>query len=358
MKQRLLILFLFLFLVGCSVKEEAYDITVFQKPVSSIYTGQVKQKLPHGNGFAKLDTDSTIEGTFEKGIFMSGNANHVAYSFSYQDYNANGYYTGEVLDQMPTGAGTFESDTFSYEGSWSNGNPDGIGKAKIDSFLIPSDTETLTGTYEGAIEDGKAQGDGIFTYQENESEIEMKGSFSQNQFHGSFLKTIHYPTTTRSYPVYYENGTLIQNPATMIAYLEGMRYESYCVSDTQFSFLLENTSIFEGSQQNSNEINSSFDYTSFSEEDTPSLIRIENAEIKSIQRYKPYENADTVTSMIVSNVDGWYHLFFAYSVDTVDTGDVVDIIALPLCHRTLTSPEQDYPCIDGAGAYVVSNHAQ
>lgn len=88
------------------------------------------------------------------------------------------------------------------------------------------------------------------------------------------------------------------------------------------------------------------------------MIRIENAEIKSIQRYKPYENADTVTSMIVSSMDGWYHLFFAYSVDTVDTGDIVDIIALPLCHRTLTSPEQDYPCIDVAGAYVISNNAQ
>ena len=59
-----------------------------------------------------------------------------------------------------------------------------------------------------------------------------------------------------------------------------------------------------------------------------------------------------VLHIIIRNQDGWVHLVFAYSVESVDLGDTADFYALPLCHSVLTTPEQDEQAIDAAGVIV------
>ncbi len=341
-------------LAGCSVKEKEMEITVFQNTVASVYTGKVKRKLPEGEGTAVLENNAVAEGLFEQGAWVSGTADNVPYSISYNDGMISGTYTGEVLEQLPSGSGTFLSDGFTFEGTWNSGVPDGPGTVMAQQFRIGSSSDMLEGSYTGDVLKGLAEGNGTFVYQDEEHEIKMEGSFAGSKFDGLLVKTISYGDTDKSYPVYYQNGQELQDAAAMIAYLEGMRNESYCLSEAQLSFIKDHAVLFDGTFTDKDlpKEYAAFNHDTFKETDQPSLILIKNAVIRSVQRYKPYKGADTVTSLIVENSDGWYHLVFAYGVTKADRGDIVDICALPLCKSTLTAPEKDYPAVDAAGAVV------
>jgi hypothetical protein len=352
MKKLLLLILPAVLLAGCSVKEQETEITVFGNPMTAVYTGKVKRKVPNKEGSAVLSDDAAVEGIFADGVFVSGTADEVPYSTTYNTQTITGTYSGEVAETLPSGSGSFESDTFKYEGTWTGGTPDGTGTMTADQFSVGTGDSAVAGSYSGGVNQGLADGTGTFTYQEGNNEIEMAGTFAKNQYDGLMTKTVRYPDTEKSWPVYYRNGTLQDSPAAMIAYLEGMRSESYCLKESQLSFINEHAALFEGNGE-APETDTAFDYEAFTEDDAPSFLQISYASVKSVQRYIPYEGADTVTSLIVQNQDGWYHLFFAYPVEDISNGDTVTICALPLCRSTLTAPEEDYPAIDAAGAVLI-----
>ena len=353
MKKTILLILSLMLLAGCSAKNMETEITVFQRLAPAVYTGKVKRKLPDGEGMALLESDGSIKGQFEKGVWISGEAEKVPYRASYQDQTIDGIYTGEVSEQLPSGNGVFESESFSYDGTWNQGLPVGTGTISSASFPIDTSSEVLEGSYNGEVRQGLAEGNGTFIYEDSGHEIQMAGVFSGNRFDGRMIKTIRYSNTEKSFPVYYQKGTLVQNAAAMISYLEGMRNESYCLSEKETSFIFDHAALFEGTETGSKtDYNHDFDYAGFQEGSDPSLFLISQAVIRSVQRYKPYADSDTVTSMIVQNQDGWYHLVFAYSVEDADQGDIADIGILPFCHSTLTSPEQEYSAIDAAGTAV------
>lgn len=354
MRKILLLILSALLLAGCSVKEQEMEITVFNQTVSAVYTGKVKRKLPNGEGAAQLAGSAAVDGVFEEGAFVSGNADNVPYDVTYLEESVSGTYTGEVAEQLPSGTGVFSSDTFSYDGTWTNGVPDGTGSITTDRFRITAPDGDLEGSYTGEVSNGLAEGAGTFLYPDGNSEIRMEGNFAKNQFDGTMVKTIRYQDTERAYPVYYQNGKPVYNTVSIIAYLEGMRNESYCLSEEQLAFINEHASLFEGKADAPDKYNDVFEYDAFTENDTPALIRIDNAVIKSVQRFKPFDGADTVTSMIVQNYDGWYHLIFAYAVEEADEGETMNFCALPLCRTTITAPEEDYPAIDAAAAAVTN----
>ena len=356
MKKTILLILPAVLLAGCTVKEKEKEITVFRNTVTSVYTGKVKHKLPEGEGQALLDNNASVTGLFEQGTLVSGEAVSVPYTITHNDLEISGLYTGEVSDELPAGTGTFESEFISYNGSWVNGVPDGPGVVTAERFRIDSPSGILEGSYSGDVRKGLAEGTGTFVYLDGDLKTEMTGSFAGSQFDGLLVKTVSYEDTAKSYPVYYQKGEQLHDTAAMLAYLEGMRNESYCLSEEQLSFISDHTSLFEGKTSDtdlSGLYNSTFDEEAFQEGEEPSLILIRNATVRSIQRYKPYDGADTVTSMIVQNSGGWYHLVFAWSVSSVDQGSTADICALPLCRSTLTAPEQDYPAIDCAGAVIM-----
>ncbi|MBQ9327148.1 MAG: hypothetical protein IJ225_01270 [Solobacterium sp.] len=302
MKQRILLVLSFLLLAGCTVSDQETEITVFGNPTPSVYTGEVKQKLPNGEGSAILQGDELVEGTFEEGVFLSGNVEQVPYSISFFDQSISGIYTGEVADQFPSGEGEFISDGFLFQGTWINGAPQGPGVVSAESFIINTPSESLEGRYDGELSAGPAQGKGTFIYQSDGHEITMTGTFNNNRFDGTLIRTIQYHDTEKSYPVVYQNGVQQESAASMIAYLEGMRVQSYCLNDDQWSFLSEHTSLFEGTNKEDQLLKDSvteFDYDSFQETDSPTLILIQNAKVYSVERYKPYTGADPVTSIIV-----------------------------------------------------------
>ena len=356
MKKMILLILPGLLFTGCAVKEKEAEVTVFGNTVPAVYSGRVKKKLPNGEGTAILENDARAEGTFELGTYIAGKTDSVPYTITYMDQEISGTYTGEVSEQLPSGNGTFTADTLSYTGTWSAGAPAGTGTITASSFRIDTPAEVLEGSYTGDVQDTRAEGNGVFIYQSGNEEIQLEGGFTDNRFDGPMTKTVRYKDTVKTYPVYYRNGRLQETAVALIAYLEGMRNDSYCLNVEQLTFISDHSRQFEGKVKEediSALYNHTFDYAGFKDEDTPELIMIRNAAVRSVQRYKPYDGADTVTSMIVQNNDGWYHLVFAYSEDSADPGEYVDICALPLHRSTITAPEQDYPCIDAAGVYVI-----
>ncbi|MBQ6222541.1 MAG: lipoprotein, partial [Solobacterium sp.] len=282
MKKMVLLILAALVLTGCTVKEKDTEITVFNNPVSAVYTGKVKRKVPDGEGTAIMDTDVSVEGLFENGTLVSGEASNVPYSITYNTQMISGTYTGEVADQLPSGSGDFTSDMFSYSGTWIDGEPDGKGTVSAENFRIDTLSDALEGSYSGEVNQGLAEGYGTFTYTDGSHEIEISGNFTGNKFDGLMVKTIRYPETVKSFPVYYQKGWPLHTAVAMIAYLEGMRNESYCLSEAQSSFISEHSALFEGTRKDiPGEYDSAFDYESFSEEDEPSLVLIRNAVIRS-----------------------------------------------------------------------------
>ena len=354
MKKTVLLVLSALLFAGCSVKDQETEITVFHNPVPASYTGKVKRKIPNGEGSAQLEQNARVEGIFENGVLISGEAEQVPCDITYRDAVISGSYSGSVAEELPSGNGSFESEAFSYTGTWTAGQPDGTGTLSALQFSIDTPEGTLNGSYSGEVRMGLAEGNGTFVVQNDTLETELSGTFSNNRFDGLLTKTIRYPDTVKSYPVYYQNGTPVKSAAAMIAYLEGMRNDSYSLSEAQLSFISDHSALFEGTGTNAQlpDVRTDFDYESFTEHSEPSLILISNAEVRSVQRYKPYPDSDTVTSMIVHNPDGWYHLVFACSADAADKGDVMNFYALPLCRSTITAPEQDYPAIDAAGVMI------
>lgn len=356
MKKAVLLILPVLFLAGCTVKNKEMEITVFHTPMSAVYTGKVKRKLADGEGSARLENEAGVEGIFEKGTWISGEAEAVPYRVSYGDQTYSGSYTGSVSEEMPEGTGEFRSESFSYNGTWTNGAVDGTGTVSTPSFQMDTAEEVITGSYSGTIREGLAEGTGTFVYRDGEDEIQMEGSFVGNQYDGKLIRTIRTRGSERSYPVYYSKGSLLHTPASMIGYMEGMRQKSYCLNDDQLSFIENHEAMFDGSEtvgKQSDEYDKAFAFGSFMDGSDPSLILIPDCLIQSIQRYKLREDTDPVTSMIVQNGDEWYHLVFAYSVDSAEQGDTVDVAAMPLCRTVLTAPEQDYPAIDAAGCAVI-----
>lgn len=356
MKKIILMILPVFLLAGCTVKEKEMEITVFRNVVSSVYTGEVKKKLPEGEGEAVLENDARVEGLFEQGALISGAASKVPYSTSLGEIQFDGIYSGDVSEQLPSGNGEFSSDDFTYKGTWISGQPTGQGTVSSERFIINTPEDVLEGSYIGDMNQGLAEGKGTFTYQSEEDEIRMEGSFAGGQFDGLLVKTITHNDRVRSYPVYYQNGAAVDSAASKIAYLQSMRNDPYCLSEAQWSCISDHSALFEGkgTEKDAEKFNSvSFDYKAFSETDEPAIMVIRNADVLSVQRYQPYPGSDPVTSMIVQNEDGHYHLIFAYSEEDADKGDKVDICALPLCRSTLTAPEQDYKAIDAAGAMVI-----
>ncbi|MBQ6451871.1 MAG: hypothetical protein IJJ29_08120, partial [Solobacterium sp.] len=246
MKKMILLILPVLLFTGCAVKEKEAEVTVFGNTVPAVYSGRVKKKLPNGEGTAILENDARAEGTFELGTYIAGKTDSVPYTITYMDQEISGTYTGEVSEQLPSGNGTFTADTLSYTGTWSAGAPAGTGTITASSFRIDTPAEVLEGSYTGDVQDTRAEGNGVFIYQSGNEEIQLEGGFTDNRFDGPMTKTVRYKDTVKTYPVYYRNGRLQETAVALIAYLEGMRNDSYCLNVEQLTFISDHSRQFEG----------------------------------------------------------------------------------------------------------------
>lgn len=153
----LFIVLISLSLFGCGGPKEVTDeeITVeyLNNSINGKYTGTFENKVPNGEGtFVYDDGDHkvTYSGNWIEGK-MSGDG-HVddnKYSiFYFNEYDVIGDYSGEAVDGIPNGKGTFNGKNkydvnFCYTGEFKKGNFNGHGHIDFDN----DETYTQDGNY-------------------------------------------------------------------------------------------------------------------------------------------------------------------------------------------------------------------
>lgn len=154
-----------------------------QKDNRHLYTGDFKNRKPHGQGRLEYEDGSIYTGNFSNGL-----PNGIG-RMEYKDPQGQRTYRGHFKDGLPQGNGIMSSpDGRCYDGSFENGLPHGNGILHfpnkegrcIGSFVngqiqghgivIKSDGYS----WEGEFENGKAKGEGIYRYLDKEITIKKE----------------------------------------------------------------------------------------------------------------------------------------------------------------------------------------
>lgn len=119
-----------------------YNLTYDGQELPGKYTGSIMNKLPSGNGTFTAtggDYSFTYTGEWEDGsIAGAGTLDYDKYVVHFTDgVNREGKYSGETLDGIASGSGTFtatndEGYQYTYTGEWLNGLYNGYGVVKFD----------------------------------------------------------------------------------------------------------------------------------------------------------------------------------------------------------------------------------
>lgn len=108
--------------------------------------------------------------------------------------NRNGKYTGQTVNGLPNGEGSFVADdsmpTLRYDGTWTAGKPSGKGYLKDEGYQIrfvlgERGEYDRVGVFEGETIDGVASGKGTFTVvNDDNTKMTYSGSFAAGTLNG------------------------------------------------------------------------------------------------------------------------------------------------------------------------------
>ncbi len=151
-------------------------------------------------------------------------------SIVYKERTIEGVYTGELVDNVPNGEGTFEENnfhTFKYGGHWENGKLEGNGTLYCEYYEIkfPGESKNVVGTFEGTVQDGNAV-EGRFIAQDDQGSIYVyNGEFEELSFGGNG-KVVYESGTVHD--GLFEEGEFVEIPSQKINdYLEKISRSAY-----------------------------------------------------------------------------------------------------------------------------------
>jgi hypothetical protein len=150
-------------LLGCEGATDERTIIRTIETEEGIYRGEIKNGLPHGEGYFEYFGLGSYEGGFAEGEFHGYGVFDVPGFFKYEGEFYEGEYHGYGIETW--------ADGDRYEGEWYQGEKHGEG------------TETWTdGTsYTGSYQDGYRDGEGLYTWTDGRT---YEGEFSRNVITG------------------------------------------------------------------------------------------------------------------------------------------------------------------------------
>lgn len=138
---------------------------------TGIYTGEATDAVPDGNGEFICDAENEewqYKGKFINGI-ISGNGQfeHLPYSVELMDNRYNGSYSGEAVDGKAEGSGIFdyndgENIAVEYNGNWKDGKIEGKGELSSSNYCVKFSFVDRIGVFKGETENGIPNGEGTF----------------------------------------------------------------------------------------------------------------------------------------------------------------------------------------------------
>lgn len=211
--KKTIVIFLVIAMVGClcacggpkEVTDLQYTATIGNEEYSGVFTGTVIDKIPNGEGtftFSGPEVNLTYSGQWENGVLVgAGHLEYDGFAFEYNGETYVGSYSGEAVNGVPNGEGTFTSSdseaNLTYSGQWESGALVGVGNLEYGSFVLEYNGETYVGSYSGETVDGVPNGAGSFNASSEEGYINYTGSWTDGVFSGdgyleSDLYVVHF----------------------------------------------------------------------------------------------------------------------------------------------------------------------
>ncbi len=233
------------------IEDYPCDISNNGKLITGTYTGDMLDGIINGHGIFQTTEDLKYEGEFIDAVISGiGNVENMPYTFSYENMDVTGIYTGNVMNGIPDGNGIFNSDlkdiVLAYDGEWKDGELSGNGRLKTNHYTIEFEDVTRTGNYEGTCESGRASGEGAFSaISDLGYGYRYSGMFKDGTFNGygerSFDEELNYAAECGTYT----NGAYTPTKSELLKYMGSIPdYISFEPAEESLKFIDENDSLF------------------------------------------------------------------------------------------------------------------
>ncbi len=283
-----------------------------------------------------------------------GKIKDMPYSIEYEGETIEGVYNGEVSEFKPSGEGSFnyekEDKYFNYDGVWKKGKPSGKGYLESNFYVVHFAEVDRTGEYKGQVSDLLAKGNGIFNAATSEGvSYTYEGEWSKGLYNGLGKTDYH----NEDYVDYYGNfkdGEFYPTPYQFFKTMETAKDCEYTITQNAEKVLEEYPQMFLSNSTEDCNIGyeENFSYKAFAknqEEYGDKLIKV-SLRVVHINEYDSYGN-NKMTFFIGedSGHNVYYVIKYGYTKDVYE-GNRIVLTALPLDYFT-------YPNISGTSIWAI-----
>ena len=191
-------------------------------------------------------------GTAKPTPSLSGHFDDVEIEISYNNRNRKGTYSGDLINGLPSGQGTFTSDDnygqMIYTGAWDNGVPSSQGNLDSKEYTIYFDSPQQgkferTTEYKGETLNGIPSGTGYAIAVNSEGiKFFYNGSWADGIFNG-FGETVYDTNPVSHQKGNYVNGDFTPTYSQLIDTLISLN-NGYFMTDEQIAYITDNEDLF------------------------------------------------------------------------------------------------------------------
>ena len=166
------------------IQETAISLSIGGTLYEGTYTGRLVNDLPEGKG-TFTSGEFMYQGTFAGGSATDGKLTKYPLTLQVDETMFSGVYNDDVTGGAITGTGSFDADSFTYRGTFTDGVPTGSGQVSGMTVSLQFGAKTFAGIYRGEVMDLLPQGNGSFERQSS-NENEAVPENEHVKFEGSF----------------------------------------------------------------------------------------------------------------------------------------------------------------------------
>lgn len=277
------------------------------------------------------------------------------YKLKYEDNELEGLYTGSIFNNLPDGTGEFvyenKGDYFEYSGSWKAGSMSGKGNLKSNIFIVHLSYADRVGNYSGETIDGVAKGEGTFSSKNSEGiSYTYTGMWENGLFEGAG-RCVFDDDDAWIQEGNYSAGEYKPSVADFYVSLGSPKNYRYRISDKEYEFIEAHESYFSGGIQEVDEefIDKSFKYEEFSKNPSAFELSIVKVAKLSVAQVYEFDDCDYHCTFIFA-LDSKYRAYYINmigSAPSIVEGSRIQIIAMPVDYFA-------YQNVYGNSAYAIA----
>lgn len=336
-----------------SINNYPYSLSFNEKTYDGIYTGALMDGKLEGDCVftAKGDNEWVYEGTIKDRSFSKGQLSDFPMSISYEKTEIEGLYNGDVEADSISGIGHFVSKDgkFDYNGEWKDGELSGKGTLKYDGYIVHFSYVDRTGLYSGDVINGIPIGEGSFTATNDEGNTyTYTGEWDNGIFNGQGKREFK---DIKEYPIEngnFTNGDFTPDKLDYIKYLGSSEELEYVVNDKAESFIKDHDDLFpvEDNSILTEYVDTELTYEKYMKapyEYGDKLMKITGYKVEQIWEY-PDAGYEHVSEMILSKDYGnkIFRVFYLASTPDTYEGSTVTVYGLPVASSSYANTSNGF----------------